>query len=165
MLVLWDADGNEIRDEYPSNDLHDVLCNPDNAADVDRIVAKLKEISSPDVVALHQLADNHYSVNTVQSLVSLPTIHFPRFSMHPQWTAGIISSESLTELFRLIRGSCETNFGASASSCDGSLLQQTSRCQWFITMMCISAHLIWSRTSARGISWSKLLASFLSRQR
>ncbi len=89
MFVLWDADGNEIRDEYPPKDLHDVLCNPDNAAfDVDRIVAKLKEISGSDIVALHQVADNHHFVSTFQSLNSLPTIHYLGYRrIHDGWQA------------------------------------------------------------------------------
>jgi hypothetical protein len=30
-INLWDADGNEIRDEYPQMDPHDILRNPENA--------------------------------------------------------------------------------------------------------------------------------------
>ena len=63
MFVLWDADGNEIRDEYPPADRHDILCHPENAAfDLDTILGRLKEIGGSDIVALHQLAQNHHTV-------------------------------------------------------------------------------------------------------
>ena len=63
MFVLWDADGNEIRDEYPPVDPHDILRNPENVAfSLDTIVGRLKEISGSDIVALHQLAQNHHIV-------------------------------------------------------------------------------------------------------
>jgi hypothetical protein len=64
MFALWDADGNEIRDEYPQIDPHDILRNPENNTvfNLDMIVGKLKEISGSDIVALHQLAQNHYLV-------------------------------------------------------------------------------------------------------
>jgi hypothetical protein len=66
MFVLWDADGNEIRDEYPQMDPHDILRNPENAVfNLDMIVGRLKEIGNSDIVALHQLAQNHYLVITV----------------------------------------------------------------------------------------------------
>ena len=63
MFALWDADGNEIRDEYPQEDPYDILRNPDNAVfDLDMVVGKLKEIGGSDIVTLHQLAQNHYFV-------------------------------------------------------------------------------------------------------
>ncbi|KAF8960962.1 hypothetical protein BDZ97DRAFT_1921655 [Flammula alnicola] len=63
MFVLWDADGNEIRDEYPPVDPPDILRNPENAAfNLDTIIGRLKEMGGSDVVALHQLAQNHYFV-------------------------------------------------------------------------------------------------------
>ena len=63
MFTLWDADGNEIRDEYPQEDPYDILRNPDNAVfDLDMVVGKLKEIGGSDIVTLHQLAQNHYFV-------------------------------------------------------------------------------------------------------
>jgi len=44
-FALWDADGNEIRDEYPQMDPYDILRNPENVAfNLDMIVGKLKEI-------------------------------------------------------------------------------------------------------------------------
>ena len=63
MFILWDADGNEIRDEYPPVDPQDILGHPENAAfNLDTIVERLKEIGGSDIVALHQLAQNHYIV-------------------------------------------------------------------------------------------------------
>lgn len=68
MFALWDADGNEIRDEYPPMDPHDILRSPENAVfNLDMIVGRLKEIGGSDIVALHQLAQNHYSVINVSS--------------------------------------------------------------------------------------------------
>jgi hypothetical protein len=63
MFALWDAEGNEIRGEYPQIYHHDILRNPENTVfNLDMIVGKLKEIGGSDIVALHQLAHNHYLV-------------------------------------------------------------------------------------------------------
>lgn len=63
MCILWNADGDEIRDEYPPWEPHDLLGNSEKTTfEVGEIVAKLQEISGSDVVALHQLAENHYFV-------------------------------------------------------------------------------------------------------
>ena len=64
MFVLWDADGNEIRDEYPPVDPRaNILRNPENDAfNLDTIVGRLEEIGGSDIVALHELAQNHYIV-------------------------------------------------------------------------------------------------------
>ena len=71
MFALWDADGNEIRDEYPQMDPRDILCSPGNAVfDLDMIVGRLKEIGGSDIVALHQLAQNHYFVIIERSRMS-----------------------------------------------------------------------------------------------
>lgn len=75
-FALWDADGNEIRDEYPQMDPYDILRNPENAAfNLDMIVGKLKKIGGSDIVALHQLAQNHYFV-----IISVPQC--PKNSYH-----------------------------------------------------------------------------------
>ena len=59
MFALWDAGGNEIRDEYPQIDHHDILRNPKNAIfNLDMVHGRLKEIGGSDIVALHQLAQN-----------------------------------------------------------------------------------------------------------
>jgi hypothetical protein len=77
MFALWDADGNEIRGEYPQEDPHDILCNPENAAfNLDMIVGKLKEISGSDIVALHLLAQNHYFVIKVFQCPKISTKNF-----------------------------------------------------------------------------------------
>lgn len=53
-FALWDADGNEIRDEYPQMDPHDILYNPENLAfNLEMIVGRLKKISGSDIVTLH----------------------------------------------------------------------------------------------------------------
>ena len=53
-FALWDADGNEIRDEYPQMDPHDILRNPENVSfNLEMIVGRLKEISGSDIVTLH----------------------------------------------------------------------------------------------------------------
>jgi hypothetical protein len=66
MFALWDADGNEIRDEYPQVDPYDILRNPENGIfNLDMIVDRLKEIGGSDIVSLHQLAQNHYFVINV----------------------------------------------------------------------------------------------------
>jgi hypothetical protein len=63
MFALWDADGNEIRDKCPQKDPHDILRNPKNTVfSLDMIVGRLKEIGGSDIVALHQLGQNHYFV-------------------------------------------------------------------------------------------------------
>ena len=63
MFALWDADGNEIHDEYPQMDPHDILHNPENAVfNLDMIIDRLKEIGGSDIATLHQLAQNHYFV-------------------------------------------------------------------------------------------------------
>ena len=60
VFALWDADGNEICDEYPQMDPHDILRDPENAEfNLDMIVGKLKEIGASDIVALYQLSQNH----------------------------------------------------------------------------------------------------------
>ena len=47
MFALWDADGNEIRDEYPQMDPHDILRDPENAVfNLDMFVGKLKDRTS-----------------------------------------------------------------------------------------------------------------------
>ena len=79
MFALWDADGNEIRDEYPQEDPYDILRNPDNAVfDLDMVVGKLKEIGGSDIVTLHQLAQNHYFV-----------INDSPVSQHPLWKSDL----------------------------------------------------------------------------
>lgn len=78
-FALWDADGNEIRDEYPQMDPHDILRNPENVSfNLEMIVGRLKKISGSDIVTLHQLAQNHYFViNIPQSVPRLPPLRKP----------------------------------------------------------------------------------------
>ena len=76
MFALWDADGNEIRDEYPQMDPHDILRDPQNAEFyLDMIVGKLKEIGASDIVALYQLAQNHYFVINVPQCFKTHTMN------------------------------------------------------------------------------------------
>lgn len=105
MFVLWDADGNEIRDEYP----HDILRHPEDVAfNLDTIVGRLEEIGESDIVALHQLAQNHYIVLDASTKDGRHFIVRIARDSVPSFGSDRVSF-------------CKTSFGASASSCYGSL--------------------------------------------
>ena len=66
MFVLWDADGNKIEDEYPPEELDNILAtNTDPSVldfDLPGVVARVRAISELDVTSIHLLGENHYLV-------------------------------------------------------------------------------------------------------
>jgi hypothetical protein len=63
MFILWDADGNKIEDQYPPEELDNLLStNTVLDFDLPGVVARVRAISELDVTSIHLLGENHYLV-------------------------------------------------------------------------------------------------------
>ena len=68
---------------FPLLDHRDILRNPENSIfNLDMILGRLKEIGGSDIVALHQLAQNHcyFVINVPYSLVSQDSHRYENLS-------------------------------------------------------------------------------------
>jgi hypothetical protein len=63
MFVLWDADGNKIKDEYPTEECKDLLSHSSLLDfELQWVVEKVQMNSGLNVNSIHQLGENHYTV-------------------------------------------------------------------------------------------------------